>query len=211
MTWLWILLWIGLSFIILGAFAWSTVILQRQKSAWKAYADKHNLSFERGRMMDSPLINGKVGDYFLLCFSDMRDPHDVKARRYVSIIELKHAAPKAIESAAGTTDMVAFLEGLPGLLSHKIEQKNWSDRFHFYVADEKILTDFWDERRIKHLIKILSVKNAEVVMRYFEGNIVVRIETPDPVQNIEKIEQVVGYLMKHIDAVLDKKPASEPK
>lgn len=197
MSWIAILLWIGLSSIILGAFFWSTLILIKQKRAWQTYAQKHKLKYEGGRFLESPTVTGMLGKFGVSCFSAMRDPDDMKARRFVSVIEIKLPDGLIGSGAAGTKDMIPFMQTLTVLKPHDFESEEWTEDDHYCTADVVIAEEYWTDERLKHLKAILGVKNADVVFMYDENEALIRIETPDPIQEIEKAEKVINFLIKH--------------
>ncbi|MEM6781700.1 MAG: hypothetical protein AAF569_07545 [Pseudomonadota bacterium] len=202
MTWLWLLLWIGLSSIILGAFLWSTVILFKQKRAWEEFAQKHKLQYEPGRLMESPTVSGIMDKFGVSCFSAMRDPDDMKARRFVSVIEVKLPDGLVGSGAAGTKDMTPFLQSLNLLNPHILKSEEWREEYQYFTSDPLISEEYWTDERVKHLTAVLGVKNADVVFMHDNKEAIIRVETTDPIQKIEKAEKVIHFLIKHAKALL---------
>lgn len=203
MTWVWLLLWFGLSSIILGAFVWSIVILQKQKRSWQALSEKYKLKYESGRFMDTPTVTGMIGKFGVSCFGATRDPEDVKARRAVSVIEIKLPDGLVGSSAAGTKDMIPFLQTLSALKPHILETDIWdNDKYYFFTSDPVLAERYLNEERLKHLVAILGVKNAEVVVLHDENEAIVRVETPDPIQETVKAEKVINFLIKHAEGLM---------
>lgn len=186
----------------MGAFVWSTVILQRQKKAWADYAKKHDLTYVPGRFMDSPAMSGMIGSYFVSCFAAVRDPQDMRARRWVSVVEVKFPAGLVGSGAVGTKDMLLFLEGLEGLSPMLVHSSEWREAYHFYTREPEIAKAYLTDQRVKHLAALLGVKNAAVLLLYDENEAIARVETPDPIKDVEKIEKVVSFVTKHAEKLL---------
>lgn len=203
MTWVWLLLWFGLSSIILGAFVWSVVILQKQKRSWEVLAEKYKLQYDSGRFMDSPTVTGMIGKFGVSCFGATRDPDDVKARRAVSVIEIKLPDGLVGSSAAGTKDMIPFLQTLSALKPHILSSDLWDkDKYYFFTSNPILAEEYFNEDRLKHLVAILGVKNAEVVILHDDNEAIVRVETPDPIQETAKAEKVINFLIRHAEGLM---------
>lgn len=202
MTWLWILLWVVFSAIILGASFWSTIILQKQKRAWSEFAKKHKLKYIGGKFMESPTVAGTLRGFSVSFFSALRDPDDPKARRYVSVIEIKALQGLAGSSAAGTAEMVPFMQTLSALKPYEVNSVHWDKNFRFFTRDAAVTDAYLDNARIRHLNAILATKNADVLVMFDETAALVRVETPDPVQEIAKIEKVMDHLIKNFEPLM---------
>jgi hypothetical protein len=135
-------------------------------------------------------------------FSALRDPDDPKARRYVSVIEVKAPQGLAGSSAVGTVEMDPFMQTLTMLKPYQVESVHWDKNFRFYTRDASITTAYLDSPRIRHLNAILSTKNADVLVMFDDTAALVRVETPDPVQDLTKIEKVMDHLIKNFEPLL---------
>lgn len=210
MTWFWILLWLAFSVIVLGTFFWSTIILQNQKRAWAAFSKKHNLTYIAGKFLESPTITGNYKGHDIACFSALRDPDDPKARKYVSVMEVNLPHGILDSFAAGTEAMHNFMSTLELLKPYEVEGKEWKKDYRLYAKDEEVAKDYLSETRIKHIAKILGLKNADVIVMFDKNEGVVRAETSDPIQEVKTAEQVLNYIIKHLQPLyLDQKPKTD--
>lgn len=57
---MWLFLWVIFVLSAAGFFLWSYYTTFEQKKAWKAYAQKNNLTYVGGRMLDSPEMSGEI-------------------------------------------------------------------------------------------------------------------------------------------------------
>lgn len=153
--------------------------------------------------MESPTVSGLIGKFGISCFSATRDPEDAKSRRFVSVIELKLPDGLVGSAAAGTKDMIVFLQTLGALKPHTIESDLWNgDNYYYFTANSYLSDAYLTEKRLKHLVAILSVKNAEVVIMHDDNEAIVRVETPDPIQEMAKAEKVINFLIKHSEGLM---------
>ncbi len=72
---MWILIWLLLSSVLIGATLWSLKILLAQKKAWEAYAKSKNFTYNAGTFMGPAEMNGVIGDYKLSFFTGERRHH----------------------------------------------------------------------------------------------------------------------------------------
>lgn len=193
----WILLWLVLSAIILGATAWSTYILYRQKQAWQALATRHKMTFTRGRLMGSPMLDGFIENYRVSFFTAERQSTDIRARRYVTVVEI--VFPEGIINgvAAGTPEMVTFMETLSSLSPMAITHEKWDPSFRLYARNRDAVRQYLTPSRLEHLCQLLATRNADVIIIFDETQGVVRLETSDPILDPMKAEKVILRLIRH--------------
>ena len=202
MTWLWILLWIAIAVIILGSFFWSTIILQRQKKAWSDFAKKYDLDYQGGKYLESPAVVGPLKGYGVSLFTAVRDPDDVKEKRYVSVIEIKSPRGFSAEGAAGTQEMHNFMQSLGALSPYEVPFEKWNKTWRVYAKNLDEMSRFFSRENAVHIGKILNMKNADTLLIFNKDEGAVRLETSDPVNNTESIERVILNIIKHLDALM---------
>lgn len=191
---MWILLWVVLSGILLGATFWSLQILMRQKNAWEAYAKKKKLSFKRGTFMGAPEMSGMLGDYRVSFFTAERSGPDIRTRRYVTVVEIELKEAAVDGGVFGTAEMRPFMESLGKLHIHKVEHPAWEDDFGAYIHNDAAVTTYLDADKIETLANILKTRNADILVVMNAQEIVFRLETIDPMQNADKIDKILSRL-----------------
>jgi hypothetical protein len=213
MTWLWILLWLLFSAFVLGTFFWSTIILIRQKKSWKEFAERNNLTYEAGRFLDSAVVTGDYKGHVITLASLPRQGADPRDRRFVSVIEVNFPQGILDSFAIGTQAMHAFIEQFDVYTLIPVKAKGWNEEHRIYAANKETAKNYLNETRLKHIAKILSTKNADVIIMFDAQEGVVRIETIDPIQDGEKAGQVIDYIVKNMEPLFlteEEKPAKQP-
>lgn len=207
MTWFWILIWLAFSVFIIGMFSWSTIILQRQKRAWADFALKHGLAYDRRRFLDSAAVTGLYKGFDITLMSLPREADDPRDNRFVSVLELKFPQGLQDSFAIGTPAMHPFIEQFDAYKQYTIPAKGWKEEYKVYANNLDRAKDFLTADRLKHIARILSLKNADVLIMFDSQEGIVRAETIDPVQTSDKVEQVADYLIKHCKALYDSPPS----
>lgn len=194
---IWVLLWLVLSAIILGASVWSSVILFRQKKAWQAFAAKHSMTYTAGRFMGPPMLEGFIDKYRVSFFTAERQSADVRQRRFVTVVEISLPEGLITGAAIGTSEMVMFMESLTYLSPLAITHEKWDPSWRVFARNRDAVRLFLTPERMEHAIQILSTRNADVLIIFDDTQGVVRVETSDPILDPAKAEKVITRLIKH--------------
>lgn len=192
---MWFFLWFVLSAILIGATLWSLQILIRQKAAWEAYAKTKNFNFNRGTFMGPGEMNGVIGDYRVSFFTAERAGTDVRTRRYVTVLEIDLIDGLVDGGALGTKEMLPFLQTLDKLHPLKIEGAPFDDGTFLFSKNDTVLKAYMTKDRLETLASILKTKNADTLVIFNDREVVLRLETSDPMQDAEKIDKIVTRLL----------------
>lgn len=188
---MWVFLWIVLSSILIGATLWSLQILLRQKAAWEKYAKIKGLTFNRGTFMGPGEMNGVIGDYKLSFFTAERPGVDVRTKRYVTVLEVELIDGLVDGLAAGTKEMLNFLQSLDRLHPYKIENTPLEEGMFAFVKYDDVIKAYLTPARAETLLQILKTKNADILIMFNDKEGLVRLETSDPMQDAAKIDKIV--------------------
>lgn len=196
---MWIFIWIFLSSIVLGATLWSLKILMDQKGAWEKFAKSKNFVFNKGALMGPAEMNGVIGAYKFSFFTAERDGDDIKNRRLMTVLEMDLAEGLVDGCVMGTQKMLAFMQSLQKLHPFPIEGAPW-DAAHFVFAhNDAAVKAYLTPERLDILAQLLKTKNADVVVLFNDTEILVRMETTDPMKNADKLDKIVTRLMALVD------------
>lgn len=188
----WIFIWVVLSAIVIGATAWSLQILLRQKAAWEAYAKRRNMSFTRGTFMGPAEIVGVIEDYKVNFFTAERQTLDMRGKRYVSVIEIQLAEGLFDGGVAGTKEMMPFMQTLTQLHPYPAKKEGWDASHVVFVRNDDIANAYFTPERLDTFQQLLSTRNADVLIVFNHEELVVRMETSDPMMDAEKIDKIVA-------------------
>lgn len=191
---LWFLLWFLLSAILIGATVWSTLILIGQKKAWAQYAKQKGLKFTPGTFLGPASMEGEVDGYLLSFFTAERQDPDARKRRLVTVLEMQCPFGVIDGAAAGTSEMLPFMQSLTLLKSYKPEVGTWNPANRIFVSDKDSMDKYLTALRVDTMNNILSMKNADILIMFDVRQALVRIETSDPLQEPIKIEKTVAKL-----------------
>lgn len=192
---MWILLWLVLSSILIGASVWSFVILQRQKKAWEKYAKDKKFAFNRGTMMGAAEMNGVIGDYKLSFFTAERQGIDVRTRRYVTVVEVDLIDGLVDGGVMGTQEMLPFMQSLDKLHPYKINIAGWEQGHYAFMKDDNVAEAFLTPERLDIFMQILKTRNADTIVIFNDKEVVIRLETSDPMQNADNIDKIVKRMI----------------
>ena len=197
---MWLFLWFILSSILVGATLWSLQILLRQKKAWEEYAKKKNFTFNKGTFMGPAEMNGMIGDYKLTFFTAERPGVDVRTRRYVTAVEIDLMQGLVDGGALGTKEMLPYLRTLDKIHLYKTDLPGLDEGEHYmFVKNDAVISAYLTKERLESFGHILKTKNADTLILFNEKEIVVRLETSDPMQDADKIDKIITRLIGLID------------
>lgn len=186
---MWVFIWVILSAILLGATAWSLRILFRQKAAWEAYAKSKSFTFKRGTFMGPAEMSGVIGDYKVAFFTAERQGEDMRTRRFVTVVEIDLVDGAVDGAVMGTQEMLPFMQSLDLIHPHQVE--GWEQGYYTFIKNDAVVKQYLTKERLDVFLTLLKTKNADVMVVFHEKQIVVRMETSDPMQDADKIDKVI--------------------
>lgn len=187
----WIILWVVLSAIVLGASGWSLQILLRQKKAWEAFAQKRGLSFKRGTFMGPAEIAGTINEYKINFFTAERQTEDMRGKRYVSVIEIGVKEGLCDGGVAGTKEMQPFMLSLDMLHPYPVNKEGWEKSHAIFVRNDEAADAYFTDEKLDLFAQVLGTRNADVFIVFNSEETIIRMETSDPMLSADKIEKIV--------------------
>lgn len=191
MNWLWFLLWLGLSAFVLGAFGWSTRILFRQKKAWKDFARARGLPVIPGAFLGSPQVQGVLGSFRFSLVSEEQKAPDARGTRFRSVLELHRQIPMGFSGAVGFGDLESQLGALNLPTTFIPQSPVWKPNWFLRTSDAAAMNDYLTEDRIKAIESVFRVKAATSLLVFDGMNILLRLETPEALADVKKLEAIV--------------------
>jgi hypothetical protein len=203
---MWIALWVLVTAFLIGVTGWSFLILVRQKKAWEIYAKKKNLIFKKGTLMGPPEISGVIGAMTIGLFTSERPTNDVRGKRYVTTVEV--TSPKGVFDGvvSGTKEMLPFMQSLTKIHPYEPKHKDgWDESHYIFVTEDPAADAYFSKTRLDVLSTFLKTKNVDAVAAITAKQIVLRVETFDPMQDADKIEKAIDRMI----VIIDKLSASD--
>lgn len=187
----WFLLFIVFAGFLIGVTVWSQVILMRQKKAWETFARKHKLAFRKGTFMGPAEVSGNINGYSVNFYTAERQVQDMRNRRYVSVVEIDINDGVFDSAVAGTKEMQPFMQTLDLLHFYSVSKEGWNLDHQIYVKNDTVAAAYFTPARIETFENILKTKNADVLLVLNAQQIVLRLETSDPMQDADKLDKIV--------------------
>lgn len=191
LSWIWFLLWFVLSAFVLGAFAWSTRVLFQQKRAWGAFAKTARMTVTPGALLSSPQIQGVWDAFRFSLVSEEQKSPDARGTRFRSILELHRQIPMRFSGAVGFGDLEQQLGALNLPTTFIPQSPSWKPNWFLRTSDAAAMNDYLTEDRIKALESVFRVKAASALLVFDGMNVLLRLETPDALTDVRKLEAIV--------------------
>ncbi|MBI2234058.1 MAG: hypothetical protein HYU57_03510 [Micavibrio aeruginosavorus] len=207
---MWFFIWILLSVFIIGVTAWSLRILLAQRAAWQSFAKKNNLNFRTGRsFFVSPVVSGTLGPYGFGLFSEERPTGDARGSRFNTVIEIALRQGMPVPGVIGTAEMAPVIESLDNLTQTlTINDPEWDSRWLIRSTDSAAMEKFLTPARRDVIKKIFRMKIMAALFIFDDKDAVFRLETADPLHNLDRLEKIVRMLIQQVEVMLPEKPAA---
>lgn len=196
---MWLLLWFILSAFLIGASVWSLQILLRQKTAWEQYAKKKGFIFNKGTFMGPAEMSGTIDKYKLSFFTAERPGVDVRTRRYVTAVEIDLGEGIVDSGAFGTKEMLPFMMTLDMLHPYTVEIPGLEPEHKVFVKHDAVMKAYLNAERVEAIGNILKTRNSDTILLFNDNEVVLRLETSDPMQDADKIDKIVTRLLGLVD------------
>ena len=193
---IWIVLWLILSGTLLYFLGWTIFILLRQKQAWKTFAHKNNLRYEPNKFLSSPEMSGVIQDYTISFFTSEHTPADGRNPRKMSAVEISLASHMPFEGGIGSGGMVSLIRSLGFKEEYVPESPEWDNAWIAASASRSAMEAFITPERLKHIISLMKLKNALVIVLFRDETMLLRIDTPDPLDSTAKIEKMSKMMIE---------------
>lgn len=192
---IWFLIWIVLAGFVLGVFGWQLLILRQQKQAWQAYAKRHKLEYDAGTFYAAPAIKGDVGGKQIAMYTDSQQTQDLRGQRFVTVIEIEIGSGMPTGAAIGTQNMKSFIDTLVFDRFYTPEHEQWDSSYVLRTRDEKTLRAYLTKERLDALTALFKLKSSSVLYFFDELEAVQRIETTDPLRDVDHMEKIMRRIL----------------
>ncbi len=187
---MWFFLWLVLSVFVMGFFLWTMAILQQQKKAWYFFAKKMNFTYKAGKYTDSPVVTGVVKHYKVTLFTDSLRVNDIRGRRFVTAIEIETEGGLPATSVLATKDFGDYLAPLRNTETYQ-PPGTWDKNYIVKTKSKDVLARYLTPERVKILSGLFSIKNSASLFFLDAKDCILRIETPDPLRDTERMEKMI--------------------
>jgi hypothetical protein len=198
---IWIVLWLVLSTVLLYFLGWTIFILLKQKQVWKTFAHKNKLRYQANKFLSSPEMSGIIHDYTISFFTGEHTLADARNSRKMTAIEVSLSSRMPFEGAIASGGMVPIARSLGLKEEYAPEYEAWDKTWIVAGANRNALEAYLTPERLKYLSSLMKLKNAWVIMIFRDETMLLRLDTPDPLDSEEKLNNVSKMLTNTAQAL----------
>lgn len=199
---MWIFLWIVISFFILGVFFWSARILLQQKKVWKDFAKKMNLTYQEPKgFLVSPIVNGMIGPYGFALFSEEQQTEDSRGVRFSTVIEFSLRQGIPSPGAIGTPKMSIIFNTFEAPQTISLNDPDWDNSWFIRAGNAAVVQKYLTPQRTDILKKIFRMKILGALLLFNQDDVILRLETADPLNNLERVEKVIKGVIAQLSSL----------
>ncbi len=207
----WIVLYFLVAAFILGVFFWTIRILVQQKAAWSKFAQRHGFTYERGRMMASPGVRSDEPPFIFFFYAEEKPTDDGRGTTFRTIVQACWDSEAGFEFAVGTGALKDTIRSMSrGAMINSKEAFDFPDGMSVASrsSDSERARAYMTPERRKALGAFFRQKNADGILVFDEKTGVLRLETPDPLETVQKIERAYALIKKVSRALILKETES---
>lgn len=190
------ILWLVLSLFLIGFWVWTSVILFKQKRSWKRYAAKKKLRYLPNKFYDTPDIGGAIDGYKVRVFSTTHPSRNARGERRLTTIEVSLLTHLPVDGAVASGGMVDIVEDLNLSKAFRPDANGWDDSYVVRSKDNNVMRAYLTGDRLRALIDLMKIKNAWIILIFAINEGLLRIDTPDPLEDIEKLDKIVTQMVE---------------
>ncbi len=188
-------LWVVISLFLLGFWAWTLLVVTQQKKAWKIFADKRNMRYHDTGMFSTPMVSGAVDSYGVSLFASEHSELDARTQKRLTAIEISLQSDFPFLSAIASGGMVSVVDAFDIRHEYKPQIKGWDNSYVLRVSDLSVAQNYYTEERLNKLIKLMKIDKAWVILAIVEDRGVLRLDTPYPIDNPKKLDNLIKQMI----------------
>ncbi len=193
---IWFFLWLILTITLLSFFGWTMYILYRQKVAWQVFAKKSDFRYKSSSLLASPEMTGTIEDYSVDIFTGEHETEDARGLRRLNAVEIKLKNSVPFEGVIASGGMTRLVDELDFSHVFKPEIKGWSGDVKAADQGGGAMAAYLTDKRMKALQSLMKIKAGWVILIFRENTALLRFDTPDPLDSVKKLEQIVQQMLK---------------
>lgn len=193
---IWFFIWLLISLSLVGFSIWTFVILMRQKKSWRDFAKKHKLRYRNASLMTSPKVHGVYKDYPISVFTGAHEAERGASNRQMTAIEVELNSRMPIAGAFASGGMVGIVQELDYSDEFVPAFDFWDSEHIIRVDDKYIIGQFLTDDRAKALCDLMDDKKLWVIFIFKDSDTILRIDTPEPFDNLEKLTKIIDQMIE---------------
>lgn len=203
MSFFWVFLWFVLSLFILGVFFWSLDILFKQKKVWKKFAEDHNLTYIKGPLFSSPIVQGTFGGHNLTLYSEEQISPGARSKKFRTVMALSLATPMSCGGVVASPVLRAFADSLENTTDLHIESADWNSDRVVKSDNPAVLEKYLKTgNRLKALNSLMKHKTTSLLYIFDQLEAILRVETPNPLYEKGKLDKIMNAVKATADVLV---------
>tara|TARA_B100000073_G_scaffold348411_1_gene367068 strand:+ start:9199 stop:9966 length:768 start_codon:yes stop_codon:yes gene_type:complete len=198
----WLIIWLVLALAIIVLTFWTYAILLKQKSVWKAFAVKNKLTVRKNRLLQSPDIEGMYKGLLLQVFSERQGMPDGRGVQFRTIIQFVLKPNMPTEGVIASRHFTPFVTNLalPKKWALPKDMK-WKEQPLARAGVSGRLDTFLTAERLKALETVSNMQRSNFVFIFDETDAYLRVESPDPLDNLERMDKIIRKIFTVAEAL----------
>lgn len=176
-------------------------ILRRQKKAWQAYGKSKKLRYKPGKTLANPELKGMIQEYTVGVFTGEHVSPDMRGSRKLTAVEINLTSVMPVAGGVASGGMVPLLQGMGFKEEMRPDHQAW-DKSYIAAADNRYaLKAYLTDERLAVLTDLMKIKNAWITY-VFRGDVtLLRLDTPDPLDSEQKLDQIIKKMIDSAKAL----------
>lgn len=197
----WIFLWLLVSAALIYFSAWTSLIVLKQKRNWADFAQRHKLRFQAETLLNPPKMGGLYKGYEISLFPSEHTTSDSRGIRKLTAIEVMLKSAMPCEGAIGSGGMVQLIQDLDFTEEIRPQEKWWNPSHIIKTSHSGKMEAYLTPERLKILMALSKIKNIWMIFIFRGPSTILRIDTPDGLETIPKLEKILKAMLETAQAL----------
>ncbi|MCB1782755.1 MAG: hypothetical protein KDI13_02055 [Alphaproteobacteria bacterium] len=157
---------------------------------------KRKLRYQGNKLYDSPEISGSIDSYKVKIFTSEHAARDARGVRKLTTIEVSLLTYLPLGAAVASGGMVSLVDELTQLTKEfRPQVTGWDDSYIVRSRDNGVVEAFLTPERLAGIVDLMKIKNAWIILIYAMEEGLLRIDTPDPLEDPKKLDALVRQMI----------------
>lgn len=191
----WLILWCILAGALIVFSVWTFIILMRQKRGWRVYAEKRKLRYDAKALMDSPSVDGVIGEHSISCFASEHSMQDARTIRKLTAIEIKLNSIMPVGGCIASGGMIPVMNTLNLKQEYVPDHEAW-DKAYVAAADNRaVLQAYMTDARVEALCALMEVEHSWIIFVFKDDAMLLRIDVAQPLARAKELDEMVKKML----------------
>lgn len=187
--------WLSISLFLISFWAWTLIVVLRQKGAWKLYAEKRGMRFHDTGMFSTPLVSGAVEGYGVSLFASEHSELDARSSRRLTAIEVSLQSTLPFLCTAASGGMVHVVDAFDIRHEYKPSVKGWDNSYILRTSDLKMAQAYFSLERMEKILALMAIDRSWVILAFVGDRGILRLDTPYPIDNPKDLDQLIKQMI----------------